>query len=62
MTGGMPVRIDGTVVFPDGRTHLVRITASGYQQYAASLKQLGDAKVVLDALTLAFAEVSKESR
>ena len=49
------MRIDGTVVFPDGRTHLVRIFPGGFHQYAATAEQWRDAEAVLLALATAFA-------
>ncbi|MFE0021926.1 hypothetical protein [Amycolatopsis sp. NPDC059021] len=50
-----PIRIDGTVVFPDGRTHLVRIFPAGFLQYAGTAEQWRDAEPVLQAIAVAFA-------
>ncbi|WP_162788254.1 hypothetical protein [Amycolatopsis albispora] len=55
-----PVRIDGTVVFADGRTHLVRIFPGGFHQYAATAEQWRDAEAALKALATAFAAVVNE--
>lgn len=55
-----PVRIDGTVVFPDGRTHLVRIFPGGFLQYGATAEQWHDAEAVLNALAAAFAAAANK--
>lgn len=55
-----PVRIDGTVVFADGRTHLVRIFPGGFLQYGATAEQWHDAEAVLNALATAFTAVANE--
>ncbi|WP_143267142.1 hypothetical protein [Amycolatopsis thailandensis] len=54
------MRIDGTVVFPDGRTHLVRVFPGGFLQYAGTAEQWSEAEAVLKALATAFAAVVNE--
>ncbi|WP_181771269.1 hypothetical protein [Amycolatopsis pittospori] len=63
MTSGKcrrPVRVEGTVVFADGRTHLVRIFSGGFLQYAGTAEQWREAEPVLQALAAAFSAAIKE--
>ncbi|WP_394360714.1 hypothetical protein [Amycolatopsis sp. SB7-3] len=58
-----PVRFEGSVVFKDGRTHLVRIFPGGFLQYAGSAEQWHGAEPILHALAAAFsAAINEEER
>ncbi|MFK0249263.1 hypothetical protein ACIQUM_31580 [Amycolatopsis azurea] len=55
-----PVRFEGSVVFADGRTHLVRILPGGFLQYAGGAEQWHGAEPVLHALAAAFSAAINE--
>jgi hypothetical protein len=55
-----PVRIDGVVVFGDGRTHPVRITPELYLQWCAPKSQMDEAEDALRAMSSALAATLKK--
>ncbi|MBB5154980.1 hypothetical protein [Saccharopolyspora phatthalungensis] len=56
------IRIDGVVVFGDGRTHPVRITPELFLQWCAPKSQMDEAEGALRAMSSALAATFKKEQ